>query len=400
MAKGFLVQGGDCAETFADCRPSIITNKLKILLQTSLVLVEAAHLPVIRVGRFAGQYAKPRSKPTERRGDVELPSFLGDVINRSEFTAKDRRPDPSLMLKAHERAALTLNFVRSLSAGGFADAHHTEYWDLSYFQRAAVPEALRAEYEHTTGKLSDALRFMSVLGERTIAELTRVEFFASHEGLLLEYEAAQTQTVPRRVGHYDLSTHFPWIGDRTRQLDGAHIEFFRGIRNPIGVKLGPSTTPEDLLSLIQVLNPNDEPGRLTLITRMGCTRARDALPPLLDAVKRARRTVLWVVDPMHGNTHLTASGHKTRDFGDILEEVDRTFDAHELGGTLLGGVHFEMTGEDVTECTGGGASRITEDDLSNNYATACDPRLNYSQTLEMSLAIGRRLRGRRLPSSF
>ncbi|MGH7329456.1 MAG: 3-deoxy-7-phosphoheptulonate synthase, partial [Polyangiaceae bacterium] len=262
------------------------------------------------------------------------------------------------------------------------------------------PEKLRAEYEHMTSNLSSALRFMAALGERTIAELTRVEFFASHEGLLLEYEAAQTQTVPRRTGHYDLSTHFPWIGDRTRHVDGAHVDFFRGIRNPIGVKIGPSASPEEVIDLIDKLNPANERGRLTLITRMGATRVETMLPPIIDAVHRAQRRVLWVVDPMHGNTHTTASGHKTRAFGEILAELDRTFDVHKAAGTFLGGVHFEMTGEDVTECTGGDASGITEDDLPVNYATACDPRLNYRQTLEMSLMIGRRLRSGRSSSQF
>jgi 3-deoxy-7-phosphoheptulonate synthase len=393
--KRFLLQGGDCAETFADCRPSIIVNKLKILLQMSLVLVEAALKPVIRVGRFAGQYAKPRSHLTEAVGGVELPSYFGDIVNRVPFTADARRPDPGLVLGAYHHAALTLNFIRSLSAGGFADAHHPEYWDLSFFQRAAVPENLRTGYEHTTAKVGEALRFMSALGECSIADLTRVEFFASHDALHLEYESAQTQPVPRRTGYYDLSTHFPWIGDRTRQVDGAHVEFFRGVRNPIGIKLGPSASPDEVVALLKALNPENEPGRITLITRMGADRVAERLAPLVEAVKFTGGRVLWVVDPMHGNTHETPSGKKTRYFAEILSEVEQTFDVHASLGSRVGGVHFEMTGEDVTECLGGDGSAITEADLPRNYATACDPRLNYRQSLEMALLIGRRLKADR-----
>ncbi|WPB77947.1 3-deoxy-7-phosphoheptulonate synthase class II [Archangium violaceum] len=390
QGRRFLLQGGDCAESLSDCRPDIITNRQKIMLQMSLVLIHGGHRPVIRVGRIAGQYAKPRSKPTETRGGVELPSYFGDLVNRPEFTPEARRADPRLMLACYHHAAMTLNFVRSLSDGGFADVHHPEYWDLSFFQQAAVPGELREEYEQTTRKLSEALRFMEALGERNVADLTRVDFYTSHEGLNLHYESAQTRQVPWRQGWYDLTTHLPWIGERTRALDGAHVEFFRGIRNPVGVKLGPSVSPDDAVRLAEQLNPENEPGKLVLITRMGAQKVAAALPPLVEAMRRAGRLVLWVCDPMHGNTVSTSSGIKTRNFDDVLREVEQSFEVHEQLGTHLGGVHFELTGEDVTECMGG-AVGITERDLERNYATLCDPRLNYRQALEMGFRIARRM---------
>ncbi|OJH38889.1 class II 3-deoxy-7-phosphoheptulonate synthase [Cystobacter ferrugineus] len=390
QGRRFLLQGGDCAESLSDCRSDIITNRQKIILQMSLVLIHGGHRPVIRVGRIAGQYAKPRSKPTEVRGGVELPSYFGDLVNRPEFTPEARRADPKLLLACYHHAAMTLNFVRSLSDGGFADVHHPEYWDLSFFRQAAVPGELREEYEQTTRKLSEALRFMEALGERTVADLSRVDFYTSHEGLNLHYESAQTRQVPWREGWYDLTTHLPWIGERTRALDGAHVEFFRGIRNPVGVKLGPSVSPEDAVRLAEALNPDNEPGKLVLITRMGAQKVADALPPVVEAMRRAGRLVLWVCDPMHGNTVSTSSGIKTRNFQEVLREVEQSFDVHEKLGSYLGGVHFELTGEDVTECVGG-AVGITEQDLERNYATLCDPRLNYRQALEMSFHIARRM---------
>ncbi|ATB27302.1 3-deoxy-7-phosphoheptulonate synthase class II [Melittangium boletus] len=390
QGRRFLLQGGDCAESLFDCRPDIITNRQKIILQMSLVLIHGGHRPVIRVGRIAGQYAKPRSKPTEVRGGVELPSYFGDLVNRPEFTPEARRADPRLMLACYHHAAMTLNFVRSLSDGGFADVHHPEYWDLSFFRNAAVPSELREEYEQTTRKLGEALRFMEALGERKVAELTRVDSFTSHEGLNLHYESAQTRQVPWRKGWYDLTTHLPWIGERTRAPDGAHLEFFRGIRNPVGVKLGPSVSPENAVRLAEQLNPDNEPGKLVFITRMGAQRVQDALPPVVEALRGAGRLVLWVCDPMHGNTVSTSSGIKTRSFNDVLREVESSFDVHERLGSYLGGVHFELTGEDVTECVGG-AVGITEQDLERNYATLCDPRLNYRQALEMSFHIARRM---------
>jgi 3-deoxy-7-phosphoheptulonate synthase len=390
VGKRFLLQGGDCAESVADCRSPIIANKLKILLQISLVLIHGSQKPVIRVGRFAGQYAKPRSKPTETRDGVELPSYFGDLVNRPEFTPDARRADPALMLAGYQHAAMTLNFIRSLSAGGFADVHHPEYWDLAFFSRAAVPEEIRVEYERTTRQLAEALRFMEALGESTVEELTRVDFYTSHEGLNLHYESAQTRAVPRRPGIYDLTTHFPWIGERTRHIDGAHVEFFRGIANPVGVKIGPSAEPDDIVRLVEALSPNDEPGKVALITRMGAKKVEAALPRVIEAVKRSGRRVLFICDPMHGNTQSTSSGIKTRDFDDIVREVELSFDVHHACGTHLGGVHVELTGEDVTECTGGAAG-ITEKDLDRNYATMCDPRLNYRQALELGFRIARRM---------
>jgi len=386
----FLVQGGDCAETLADCRSPIIANKLKILMQMSLVMVHEGKRPVVRVGRFAGQYAKPRSKLVEAREGVVRPSYFGDMVNRSDFSEGGRRPDPDNMVVAYSHAAMTLNFVRSLSAGGFADVHHPEYWELSFFRRANVSDSLREEYERTTSQLAEALRFMEALHESSVEELTRVDFYTSHEGLNLHYESSQTRRVPRREGWFDLTTHFPWIGERTRSLDGAHVEFFRGVENPVGIKLGPGVSADQVLGLIDAVNPSNEPGKLALVTRMGASKVSDVLPGLVEAVTRAGKLVLWVCDPMHGNTQSTPSGLKTRDFDDILREVERTFDVHDRCGTHLGGVHFEMTGEDVTECIGGAAG-ITVDDLDRNYASACDPRLNYRQTLEMGFRIAKRL---------
>jgi 3-deoxy-7-phosphoheptulonate synthase len=383
--KRFILQGGDCAETLLDCKPGIITNKLKILLQMSMVLVHAGQKPVVRVGRLAGQYAKPRSKPTEERNGVVLPSYFGDLVNRPEFTAEARRADPRALLNAYSRAALTLNFVRSLTAAGFADLHHPEYWDLGFFTRSGLTPALREEYMQTTAKLSEALRFMEALGEMTVDELSRVDFYTSHEGLNLHYESAQTRTVPRREGHYLQTTHMPWIGERTRSLDGAHVEFFRGVANVVGVKLGPKVDPKDAIELFTRLSPDNERGKLVAITRMGAASVEASLPPLVEAVHKSGRRVLWMCDPMHGNTQSLASGIKTRSFDDILREIERSFEVHRAIGTELGGIHFELTGEDVTECIGGG---ITEADLDTNYASACDPRLNYRQALEMAFRVG------------
>lgn len=386
--KRFLLQGGDCAETLADCRPAIITAKLKILLQMSLVLINGSKLPVIRVGRFAGQYAKPRSNPVESRAGESLPSYFGDLINRQEFTPGARAPDPELLVQGYLHAAVTLNFVRSLAAGGFADLHHPEFWDLAHLQRADLSPSLREEYRAMVRQLGEALKFMEALGENTVDELTRVEFFASHEGLSLHYEAAQTKEVPRRKGHYALTTHLPWIGERTRDLAGAHVEFFRGIRNPVGVKLGPSATGDEVLRLIDVLNPDNEPGKLVLITRCGAAKVATALPPLVQAVKREGRRVLWVSDPMHGNGQVTPGGIKTRAFEDIIGEIETCFEVHGAEGTRLGGVHFELTGDDVTECIGAG---LTEADLTRNYSSACDPRLNYRQALEMAFRMAKKM---------
>jgi len=394
--RRFILQGGDCAETVADCRADLIANKLKILLQMSLVLVHGLKKPVTRIGRFAGQYAKPRSSMTETRtlpGETvptTLPSYFGDLINRPEFTHAARTPDPALLVSGYQHAALTLNFIRSLVDGGFADIHHPEYWNLSFFSHASLSTEVRAEYERMTSNLADGLRFMEALGERTVDDLTRVEFFTSHEGLNLHYESAQTRTVPRREGWYDLTTHLPWIGERTRSIDGAHVEFFRGIRNPVGVKIGPSTSPDDVLTLCRLLNPANESGKLILIARMGAARVAESLPPLVDAVAKSGVRVLWMCDPMHGNPMTTRGGIKTRSFDAILAELVGACDVFDRSGAHLGGVHFELTGEDVTECVGGGAG-VREEDLSANYVSLCDPRLNYQQALEMGFLLARRL---------
>lgn len=389
VGKRFMLQGGDCAESLADCRPEPIAAKLKILLQMSLVLVHAGERPVIRVGRFAGQYAKPRSSPTETRDGTTLPSYFGDLVNRPGFDANSRRADPWLLVDGYKHAALTLNFIRSLTDSGFADLQHPEYWDLAFLKSATLSQSLRKDYERTVREVGNAIRFMQALGEQKVEELSRVEFFTSHEGLNLWYESALIRKVPRREGYYDLSTHMPWIGERTRQLDGAHVELFRGIRNPVGIKVSAKADPKEVVALIETLNPDDEPGKIVLISRMGAGAVRDALPPLVETVKKSGRRVLWVSDPMHGNTISTSNGFKTRDFDAIVSELDAVMAVHDAQGTVFGGVHFELTGDDVTECIGG-ADGLTEDDLSKNYATLCDPRLNYGQALEMAFRIARR----------
>ena len=383
--RRFLLQGGDCAETFAECRSDVISNRLKVLLQMSLVLVHGLKLPVVRVGRFAGQYAKPRSADTETRDGVSLPSYRGDMVNAPEFTAAARTPEPRRMIKAHARSAMTMNFVRSLIDGGFADLHHPEYWGLGWVQQSP----LAGEYQDMVTGIGDAVRFMETLAGRQIHSLDRVDFFTSHEALLLPYEEAQTRQVPRADGWFNLSTHFPWIGMRTAALEGAHTEYFRGIRNPVAVKVGPSVKADDLLRLIDVLNPDDEPGRLGLIHRMGAKDIAEKLPPLLDAVRREGRRVLWVCDPMHGNTESTSNGYKTRRFDSIRSEIEQAFDLHAAAGTRLGGVHLELTGENVTECLGG-ARELTELDLQRAYRTTVDPRLNYEQALEIAMLIVRK----------
>jgi len=390
----FVLQGGDCAESIADCTPDSITSRLKILLQMSMVLVHASKKPVVRVGRFAGQYAKPRSSPDETRivdgASVTLPSYYGDLVNGAEFTPAARRPDPWRMVEGYQHSALTLNFIRSLLEGGFADLHHPEYWDLGFLRHAALPSELRDEYQRMTDRLADGLRFMEAVGERRVDELSRMEFFTSHEGLNLLYESAQTRRVPRRAGYYNLTTHLPWVGERTRAVDGAHIEYFRGIANPLGVKIGGAIGPDELLRLIDRLNPENEPGKLILIARMGAKKVDAGLPPLVEVVQRAGKTVLWMCDPMHGNGVTTSTGVKTRQFADILHELEASWDIHESLGSHLGGVHIELTGEDVTECLGG-ASGVTEADLSRNYASPCDPRLNYDQAMELAFLLARRM---------
>ena len=380
----FLLQGGDCSESFDDCESAAIASKLKILLQMSLVLVQGGKRRVIRIGRFAGQYAKPRSTDTETQKGATLPSYRGDMINRAGFTLEDRTPNPELLLRAYERSGLTINFIRALIEGGFADLHHPEYWGLGFV--ANSPHG--AEYTRMVETIGESLRFMETLTGSVLADINRVDFYTSHEGLHLYYEQAQTRQVPRRAGWYNLSTHFPWIGERTRSLDGAHVEFFRGITNPIGVKIGPTVTPEEALALAEVLNPQNEPGRLTFIHRLGAGRVEKCLPPLAEAIRRRGKEVLWCCDPMHANTETTSKGIKTRRFDNILGELESSYRILKQCGTHLGGVHFELTGDNVTECIGG-ASGVTEDDLSRDYRTTLDPRLNYEQAMEMALLLAR-----------
>src|SRR5581483_8559534 len=341
----FLLQGGDCAESFETCDSATIANKLKVLLQMSLVLIHGSQRRVVRVGRFAGQYAKPRSEAVESRNGVTLPSYRGDLINHPEFTAEARTPDPWLMLRGYERAALTINFIRALVVGGFVNPHHLDYWNLDWVKESPMAE----EYRRIARAIGDSLQFTESLAGNHPGGFHWIDFFTSHEGLHLPYEQAQTRQVPRQEGWFDLSTHFPWIGVRTSDPSGAHVEFFRGIRNPIAVKVGPSTSPAILKEIIAILHPNDEPGRLTLIHRFGADSIRRFLPRLIEAARETGKTVLWCCDPMHGNTRMTADGIKTRYFEEILGELDVAFDIHAACGSRLGGIHIEVTGENVTE---------------------------------------------------
>lgn len=378
----FVLQGGDCAESFADCRSDLITNRLKVLLQMSLVLTHGLKQRVVRVGRMAGQYAKPRSADVETRDGLTLACYRGDLVNQPAFTADAREPDPQRLLLGHTTSAMTINFVRGLVDGGFADLHHPEYWDLDWVQHA--PHA--REYQQRVDAIGDSLRFMETLAGQSLADLQRVDFFTSHEALLLWAEQAQTRQVPRQSGWYNLSTHFPWIGLRTAALDGAHVEYCRGIANPVGVKVGPSMDAAWLDALCTRLNPQREPGKLVLIHRMGVGKIEAHLPRLIKAVHDSGHPVLWLADPMHGNTQTAGNGLKTRAFDDIAGELELSFGIHRDSGSHLGGVHLELTGENVTECTGG-ARKLTEADLERAYKSTVDPRLNYEQALELSLKI-------------
>ncbi|MCZ6825901.1 MAG: 3-deoxy-7-phosphoheptulonate synthase class II [Gammaproteobacteria bacterium] len=378
----FLLQGGDCAERFDECNSDLIAKKLKILMQMSLVLLYGLKKPLVRVGRIAGQYAKPRSTDTETRDGLSLPTFRGDLINKDGFTTEDRTPDPELMLEGYVKASLSLNFIRALLDSGFADLHHPEYWDLDF----ASHSPLEDEYRRIVSSISDSMDFFESISGRSIHQTTRVAMFTSHEGLHLPYEQAQTRYIPRWERWYNLATHFPWIGMRTGDLDGAHVEYFRGISNPLGIKVGPGMTGESLQKLLEVLNPLNEPGRITLIHRFGVSQIKKRLPSLIRAVQATGSPVLWCCDPMHGNTEVTADGVKTRRFDNILDELEMSFDIHDHSDSHLGGVHFEMTGEDVTECTGG-ARGLTDADLARAYKSQVDPRLNYEQALELAMRI-------------
>jgi 3-deoxy-7-phosphoheptulonate synthase len=383
----FLLQGGHCAESFETCDSPTIANKIKVLLQMSLVLVHGLHKRVVRIGRFAGQYAKPRSEEMETRDGVSLPTYRGDLINHAEFTPEARAPDPSLMLRGYERAALTVNFIRALVVGGFVDPHHLDYWNLDW----VTDSPMAVEYRRMARTIGESLSFMENLAGAHPGGFHWIDFFTSHEGLHLPYEQAQTRQVPRQHGWFNLSTHFPWIGMRTADPAGAHVEYFRGIRNPIGVKVGPAMAPACLQKLIEILNPDAEPGRLTLIHRFGCESIARCLPPLIAAARATGIPVLWCCDPMHGNTRVVNGGVKTRNFEEIRSELDQAFEIHRAEGSQLGGVHVEVTGEAVTECVGG-ARRLDEADLTRDYRSYLDPRLNYEQALELALFIARKMR--------
>lgn len=378
----FLIQGGDCSESLEDCETDAIVRNLKVLMQLSFVLIFGSSKRVVRVGRIAGQYAKPRSNDTETRNGVTLPVYRGDIINRSGFTEAERIPDPELLLRGYERAALTLNFIRGLSAGGFADLHHPENWDLDF-----ASESPRAkQYHEMVESITTSLKFMEAVWGSSISASHGVDIFTSHEGLHLSYEQAQTRRVPRREGWYNLSTHFPWIGYRTGNINSAHAEYFRGICNPVGVKIGGKTDAEELVSLIKFLNPANEPGKITLIHRFGTKSITESLPRLIKAVREANQQVLWCSDPMHGNTYETKSGFKTRNFDDISSEIQHAFSIHRAHDSFLGGVHLELTGDNVTECIGG-VGKLAEPDLERAYKSTVDPRLNYDQTMELAFLI-------------
>lgn len=393
-AKGeaFLLQGGDCAESFGAFKADDIRDTFKVMLQMAMILTYGAKVPVVKVGRMAGQFAKPRSAPTEVKDGVELPSYRGDIINELDFTESARVPNPEKMLRAYTQAAGTLNLLRAFSTGGFADVHHVHSWTLGFTER---DEAER--YRDMANRIQDTLDFMAAAGvtAETAHDLGKVDFYTSHEALLLEYEEALTRLDSTSGKWLAGSGHLLWIGDRTRQPDGAHVEFLRGVQNPIGLKCGPSMTVEDLKVLLEKLNPNNEAGRLTLIARFGAGKVGDHLPRLIETVRREGAEVVWCCDAMHGNTIKSASGYKTRPFDDVLREVREFFAIHKAEGTIPGGVHFEMTGSDVTECTGG-VRAVTDEDLSDRYHTACDPRLNASQSLELAFLVAEELVARRL----
>ena len=386
--KAFLLQGGDCAESFAEFNPDNIKDTFKAILQMSLVLTHSASLPVVKLGRIAGQFSKPRSSPTEKKDGKELPSYLGDNINGMEFSEKSRKPDPKRLFRAYSQSASTLNLIRAFSQGGFADLRQVHLWNLGF-----INEKTKGKYKEIEDKISDALSFMDACGinPETNRRLRTVNFYTSHEALLLPFEEAMTRVDSTTGEYHDTSAHFVWIGDRTRQPDGAHVEFCRGIKNPIGLKCGPSLKPDELIKLCNILNPDNEAGRLTLISRFGANKAEEFLPKLIKAVKKEGLNVIWSCDPMHGNTIKATSGLKTRPFDNVLKEVKNVFGIHQAEGTYAGGLHVEMTGQDVTECTGG-AQKISDSDLSNRYRTHCDPRLNASQALELAFLISEEIK--------
>jgi len=382
--EAFVLQGGDCAETFAGATADQIRNRVKTLLQMAVVLTYAASRPVVKMGRMAGQFAKPRSSDTETRGDVTLPAYRGDIVNGYDFTPESREADPGRMLDAYHTSSATLNLIRAFTQGGFADLREVHSWNKGF---AANPMMRR--YEQIANEIDRAIRFMDAAGAYS-DELKRADVWTAHEGLLMDYERPMTRIDSRTGTPYDTSAHFIWIGERTRDLDGAHVDFFARVRNPIGVKLGPSTDVDTMLRLMDKLDPEREPGRLTFITRMGAGRIREALPPLLEAIKREGSTPLWIADPMHGNGLTTPTGYKTRRFDDVVDEVKGFFEAHRAAGTYPGGIHVELTGDDVTECLGG-SEQIDEATLATRYESLCDPRLNHMQSLELAFLVAEEL---------
>ena len=388
--QAFVLQGGDCAESFGDFTANIIRDTFRVLLQMAVVLTFGGALPVVKLGRMAGQFAKPRSSDNETRDGVTLPSYRGDIINGPDFDAPSRIPDPSRMEFAYMQSAGTLNLLRAFSTGGYADLHQVHRWNLGFVERSPLAE----RYADLATRIDQTLSFMQACGMSDLPQVRETEFYTSHESLLLPYEQSMTRVDSTSGDWYACSAHFLWIGDRTRQPEGAHVEFLRGVKNPIGMKVGPSMDADELVRLTEILNPSNEKGRLTLISRMGADKVEAKLAPLVRAVTRAGRNVVWICDPMHGNT-TTVAGYKTRPFDAIISEVRGFFDVHEAEGSFAGGVHVEMTGSDVTECLGG-AHKLSETDLSANYATSCDPRLNAEQSLELAFLIAEELKARRV----
>ncbi|WP_441789001.1 class II 3-deoxy-7-phosphoheptulonate synthase [Leifsonia sp. YAF41] len=382
--EAFLLQGGDCAETFSGANADQIRNRVKTVLQMAVVLTYGASMPVVKMGRMAGQFAKPRSSDFETRGDVTLPAYRGDIVNGYDFTPESREADPARLIKGYHTAASTLNLIRAFTQGGFADLRQVHSWNQGFAKNPA-----NQRYEKMAKEIDRAIKFMIACGADFEA-LKRTEFYTSHEGLLMDYERPMTRIDSRTGTPYNTSAHFIWIGERTRELDGAHVDFLSRVRNPIGVKLGPTTTADDMMRLVDLLDPNREPGRLTFITRMGAGKIRDALPPLLEAIKASDAQPLWVTDPMHGNGMTTPLGYKTRRFDDVVDEVKGFFEAHRAVGTHPGGIHVELTGDDVTECLGG-SEHLDEAALATRYESLCDPRLNHMQSLELAFLVAEEL---------
>ena len=394
--KAFVLQGGDCAESFSEFTANSFRDTFRVLLQMAVVLTFGASLPVVKMGRMAGQFAKPRSSDNETQGDVTLPSYRGDIVNGPEFTAEARIPDPARMEFGYFQSASTLNLLRAFASGGYADLHEVHRWNLEFVERSPLAE----RYRDLAGRIDETLNFMAACGmtSATTRDMRETDFYISHEALLLPYEQALTRIDSTTGDWYGCSAHFLWIGDRTRQAEGAHVEFLRGVKNPLGMKVGPTQEPDDLIRILDILNPANEAGRITLISRMGADKVGARLPPLVRAVEREGRKVVWLCDPMHGNTISTVNKLKTRNFDSILSEVRGFFDVHAAEGSWGGGVHVEMTGQNVTECTGG-AHKLSEADLTERYETFCDPRLNAEQSLELAFLVARELKERRIPAA-